>query len=65
MSDLLSEKYPRTYHFPFSAGTTHDDRIQADWQGILPPELLWRNWPMPAPKNSVVANSFLSGTAPT
>ncbi len=40
MSDLLSEKYPRTYHFPFSEGATSDDRIQAQWQGILQHELV-------------------------
>lgn len=28
-------KYPRTYHFPFSPGTTSDDRIKHDWQAIL------------------------------
>ncbi|HJT73514.1 MAG TPA: RNA ligase family protein [Chitinophaga sp.] len=31
----ISEKYGRTYHFPFSPGTTSDDRIQHDyWQCI-------------------------------
>lgn len=31
----ISEKYGRTYHFPFSPGTTSDDRIQHDyWQYI-------------------------------
>ncbi len=31
----LSEKYGRTYHYPFSPGTTSDDRIQYDyWQHI-------------------------------
>lgn len=34
MPPLLSEKYPRTHHFPFSEGATHDDRIQEDWQLI-------------------------------
>jgi hypothetical protein len=27
----FSEKYGRTYHFPFSPGTTSDDRINADY----------------------------------
>ena len=40
MSGLISEKYPRTYHFPFSEGATNDDRIQAQWQGILQHELV-------------------------
>ncbi len=40
MSDLLSEKYPRTYHFPFSEGATSDDRVQSQWQGILAHELV-------------------------
>ncbi len=40
MPDLKTEKYPRTYHFPFSEGATNDDRIQADWQGILQHELV-------------------------
>jgi hypothetical protein len=31
----ISEKYGRTYHFPFSPGTTSDDRIQHDyWQHL-------------------------------
>jgi RNA ligase len=33
-------KYPRTYHFPFSPGTTSDDRIKHDWQAILANELV-------------------------
>ncbi len=33
-------KYPRTYHFPFSPGTTSDDRIKHDWQAILARELV-------------------------
>ena len=27
----ISRKYPRTFHFDFSAGTTSDDRINFDW----------------------------------
>ena len=31
----ISEKYGRTYHYPFSPGTTSDDRIQHDyWQHL-------------------------------
>jgi RNA ligase len=31
----ISEKYGRTYHYPFSPGTTSDDRINYDyWQDI-------------------------------
>lgn len=33
-------KYNRTYHLPFSPGTTNDDRINYDWQGILEHELV-------------------------
>lgn len=40
MSELTTEKYPRTYHFPFSEGATSDDRIQAHWQEILQQELI-------------------------
>jgi hypothetical protein len=40
MSELNSEKYPRTYHFPFSEGATNDDRIQANWHNILQHELI-------------------------
>lgn len=40
MTELKTEKYPRTYHFPFSEGATNDDRIQAHWQGILQHELV-------------------------
>src|ERR1044072_2847751 len=27
----ISQKYGRTYHYPFSPGTTSDDRIQYDY----------------------------------
>jgi RNA ligase len=37
---MESLKYPRTYHFPFSPGTTSDDRIKQNWQAILPHELV-------------------------
>ena len=37
---MLSSKYSRTYHFPFSPGTTSDDKIIQDWQGILAHELV-------------------------
>jgi hypothetical protein len=37
---MESSKYPRTYHFPFSPGTTSDDRIKSDWQDILQYELV-------------------------
>ncbi len=31
---MANGKYPRTYHFPFSPGTTQDDKISADWMTI-------------------------------
>lgn len=37
---MTSRKYGRTYHFPFSPGTTSDDKIQANWQQILANELV-------------------------
>lgn len=37
---MQSRKYSRTYHFPFSKGTTSDDRIAEDWIGILQHELV-------------------------
>jgi hypothetical protein len=37
---MESLKYPRTYHFPFSPGTTSDDRIKQNWQTILANELV-------------------------
>ncbi len=37
---METRKYNRTYHFPFSPGTTSDDRIAKDWQDILKNELL-------------------------
>lgn len=40
MSEPVSEKYPRTFHFPFSEGAVIDDRIQADWQPVLQQELV-------------------------
>ncbi len=31
----ISQKYGRTFHYPFSPGTTSDDRIQHDyWQHL-------------------------------
>lgn len=38
----ISQKYGRTYHYPFSPGTTSDDRIQFDyWQHLSAiPELV-------------------------
>lgn len=33
---MLSQKYGRTYHYPFSPGTTSDDRFNHNyWQDIL------------------------------
>jgi hypothetical protein len=29
------KKYPRTYHFPFSPGTTSDDRINKDYSSLI------------------------------
>lgn len=37
---MQSQKYNRTYHFPFSPGTTSDDRIQHNWTQILQHELV-------------------------
>ena len=37
---MESSKYPRTYHFPFSLGTTSDDRIKHDWKNILQHEII-------------------------
>ncbi|GEP97986.1 hypothetical protein CCY01nite_42460 [Chitinophaga cymbidii] len=31
----VSQKYGRTYHYPFSPGTTSDDRIQHDYWRYL------------------------------
>jgi hypothetical protein len=38
--EMQSRKYPRTYHFPFSPGTTSDDRIASDWADVLQHELV-------------------------
>lgn len=35
-----SEKYPRTYHFPFSEGAVNDDRIQEEWAELLTKEIV-------------------------
>jgi hypothetical protein len=32
---MHSEKYSRTYHYPFSPGTTSDDRIAIDYWNDL------------------------------
>lgn len=37
---MFSSKYPRTYHFTFSPGTTSDDRIAHSWDAILSQELV-------------------------
>jgi hypothetical protein len=37
---MVTSKYPRTYHFPFSPGTTSDDRIKHDWQSLLQHEVV-------------------------
>jgi hypothetical protein len=37
---MQARKYSRTYHFPFSPGTTSDDRIAQEWQEILVHELV-------------------------
>lgn len=37
---MANEKYGRTYHFPFSPGTTSDDKIQQNWQSILQHQLV-------------------------
>ncbi|MEZ4955325.1 MAG: RNA ligase family protein [Saprospiraceae bacterium] len=37
---MEARKYSRTYHFPFSPGTTSDDRIAQDWGSILQHELV-------------------------
>lgn len=36
----VSKKYGRTYHFPFSPGTTSDDKTLHDWAGILENEVI-------------------------
>lgn len=38
--EIISEKYPRTYHFPFSEGAVNDDRIQDEWQALLAQEIV-------------------------
>jgi hypothetical protein len=37
---MTTDKYSRTYHFPFSLGTTSDDRILYDWQALLQHKLV-------------------------
>jgi hypothetical protein len=32
---MISEKYPRTYHLPFSEGVTRDDRVMPDVDELL------------------------------
>jgi len=38
--ETRSEKYPRTFHFPFSEGAVNDDRIQDEWEPLLGKELV-------------------------
>lgn len=37
---MTTEKYPRTYHFPFSQGAQNDDKVQADWLRLLEREIV-------------------------
>ncbi|MCP4439621.1 MAG: RNA ligase family protein [Aureispira sp.] len=37
---MQTQKYGRTYHFPFSEGATSDDKILQDWENILTEELV-------------------------
>lgn len=37
---MTNEKYPRTYHFPFSEGAQNDDKVQSDWLGLLDQEIV-------------------------
>lgn len=37
---MSPEKYPRTYHFPFSEGAVNDDKICQHWAPILSQELV-------------------------
>jgi len=37
---MTGGKYSRTYHFPFSPGTSSDDRIHHEWETILQHELV-------------------------
>ncbi len=37
---MQSEKYGRTYHFPFSKGVSSDDRILSNWEGLLQSQLV-------------------------
>jgi hypothetical protein len=35
VAPTMSEKYPRTYHFPFSPGAKNDDRIASDYSSLV------------------------------
>lgn len=37
---MQTQKYGRTYHFPFSEGATSDDKILQDWENILSHQLV-------------------------
>ncbi len=37
---MQSLKYPRTYHFPFSPGTTSDDKVIWDYESLIGKELV-------------------------
>ncbi len=37
---MQSKKYPRTYHFPFSPGTTSDDRIAYDFEYVCTQDII-------------------------
>jgi hypothetical protein len=37
---MFSQKYPRTFHFPFSPGTTSDDRIAPNFDSVCEAEIV-------------------------
>lgn len=39
--DMIVDKYPRTYHFPFSLGTTSDDRITKNYNQLTNKRTIW------------------------
>lgn len=37
---MQTDKYGRTYHFPFSEGMTNDDKVCWEWEALLQEELI-------------------------
>lgn len=66
MHIATTKKYPRTYHLPFSPGTTNDDRVANNFNQILSGETVWSE-KLDGENSSILGGDIFarSRTAPT